>query len=74
MGNFGTPIGPFGMMDQVGLDTAHHIISVRSDKKSIEFAKFIKKYLDQGLLGYKTGEWFYKYPNPEYMDTDFLKP
>ena len=74
MGNFGTPIGPFGMMDQVGLDTAHHIVSVRTDRKSVEFAAFIKAYIDQGKLGFKTGEGFYKYPNPEYMSKEFLKP
>ena len=74
MGNFGTPIGPFGIMDQVGLDTAHHIVSVRTDRKSIEFASFIKQYLDQGKLGFKSGEGFYKYPEPEFMNKDFLKP
>ena len=74
MGNFGTPIGPFGMMDQVGLDTAHHIVSVRTDRKSVEFAAFIKDYIEQGKLGFKTGEGFYKYPNPEFMSHDFLKP
>lgn len=74
MGNFGTPVGPFGMMDQVGLDTALHIMSARSDRKSVEFSAFIKKYVDQGKLGFKTGEGFYKYPNPAFMNTDFLKP
>lgn len=74
MGNFGTPIGPFGMMDQVGLDTAHHIVSVRSDRKSVEFGAFIKGYIDQGKLGFKTGEGFYKYPDPEFTSPDFLKP
>ena len=74
MGNFGTPIGPFGMMDQIGLDTAHHIVSVRTDRKSVEFTTFIKDYVEQGKLGFKTGEGFYKYPNPEFTNPDFLKP
>ena len=74
MGNFGTPIGPFGMMDQVGLDTAHHIVSARTDRKSVEFAAFIKGYVDQGKLGFKSGEGFYKYPEPEFMQKGFLKP
>jgi len=74
MGNFGTAAGPFGMMDQVGLDTALHIVSARSDRKSIEFAAFLKTYVDQGKLGFKTGEGFYTYPNPEFTQADFLKP
>jgi len=74
MGNFGTEAGPFGMMDQVGLDTALHIVGSRTDRKSVEFAAFLKKYVDQGKLGFKTGEGFYKYPNPEFTQKEFLKP
>lgn len=74
MGNFGTLAGPFGIMDQVGLDTAYHIIGTRTDRKSVEFAAFIKGYVEQGKLGFKTGEGFYKYPNPEFTNPDFLKP
>ena len=62
------------MMDQVGLDTALHIVSARSDRKSVEFAAFLKTYVDQGKLGFKTGEGFYTYPNPEFTQADFLKP
>jgi len=73
MGNFGTSAGPFGIMDQVGLDTAYHIVSTRTDRKSVAFAAFIKSYVEQGKLGFKTGEGFYKYPSPEFMNPDFLK-
>ncbi|MBX2849593.1 MAG: hypothetical protein KTR16_14825 [Acidiferrobacterales bacterium] len=72
MGNFGVKAGPFGMLDQVGLDTAWHITSVRKDQRSVEFSKLLKEYVDQGKLGYKTGEGFYTYPNPEYQNPDFL--
>ena len=74
MGNFGVAAGPFGMMDQVGLDTALHIVGSRTDRKSIEFAALLKTYVDAGKLGFKTGEGFYKYPSPEFMNKDFLKP
>jgi len=74
MGNFGVAAGPFGMMDQVGLDTALHIVSARQDRKSIEFAAYLKTYVDAGKLGFKTGEGFYRYPQPAFMDKDFLKP
>lgn len=74
MGNFGTPAGPFGMMDQVGLETVWHIVSAQEDDRSKEFASIIKSYLDQGKLGYKSGEGFYTYPGPEFTQAEFLKP
>ncbi len=75
MGNFGTPAGPFGMMDQVGLDTVWHILSSRrDDEASLEFAKTIKAFVDRGELGYKTGKGFYDYPGPDFAQPDFLKP
>lgn len=74
MGNFGTPAGPFGMMDQVGLDTVWHIVSSQEGERSKEFADIIKSYLDQGKLGYKSGEGFYTYPGPEFTQKEFLQP
>jgi len=73
MGNFQTLAGPFGMLDQVGLDTALHIAAARTDRKSVQFSELLRSYVDQGKLGYKSGEGFYKYPNPEYAQPDFLK-
>ena len=74
MGNFGTPAGPFGMMDQVGLETVWHIVSAQNDDRSKEFAGIIKSYIDQGKLGYKSGEGFYTYPGPEFTQPEFLLP
>ena len=72
MGNFKMEMGPFGILDTVGLDTAWHITSSQSDKKSQYFAAFLKTYIDEGKLGVKTGEGFYSYPNPRYKDLDFV--
>lgn len=73
MGNFGTMAGPFGMMDQVGLETVWHIVSAQDDERSKVFADIIKSYIDQGKLGYKSGQGFYTYPSPEFAQPDFLK-
>ncbi|MBP1720389.1 MAG: 3-hydroxyacyl-CoA dehydrogenase, partial [Deltaproteobacteria bacterium] len=32
-----------------------------------------KEMIDRKELGVKTGKGFYRYPNPEYNDPDFLK-
>lgn len=73
MGNFSMPAGPFGIMDQIGLDTAWHVTHKMKDTRSQKFAAFLKSYIDEGKLGIKTGEGFYKYPNPSYQSPEFLK-
>lgn len=73
MGNFKMEMGPFGVLDTVGLDTAWHITSAQKDKKSQAFAALLKSYIDQGKLGVKTGEGFYKYPSPSFKEADFIQ-
>ena len=77
MGIMKMPIGPFGMMDLVGLDTVWHIsrywarraFFMRQLKKN---ADFVKPYVDRGWLGLKSGRGFYTYPNPAFQRPDFI--
>lgn len=71
MVNFHMPMGPFGIMDSIGLDTAWHVVHNLPDKASQAFAELLKSYLDQGKLGEKSGEGFYKYPNPKFKQSGF---
>ncbi|TDQ18803.1 3-hydroxybutyryl-CoA dehydrogenase [Algoriphagus boseongensis] len=73
MVNFHMPMGPFGILDSIGLDTAWHVTHNLPDAASKAFAAHLKTYLDQGKLGEKTGEGFYSYPNPAYKNPDFIK-
>lgn len=73
MGNTKMPMGPFGILDSIGLDTAWHITKSYKDEKSKRFAALLKSYVDAGKLGLKTGEGFYKYPNPAFKQKDFLQ-
>lgn len=70
-------IGPFGLMDSVGLDTVWHINNYwaqkTGDKQKIRNANFVKQYVDRGELGQKTRKGFYTYPNPLFASADFLK-
>lgn len=74
---FGFPIGPFGMLDQVGMKTAHDILSywggVRGDAQMTANAEYIKKnLLDRGFLGVQAGRGYYSWPNPSFAAADFL--
>ncbi len=72
MVNFHMPTGPFGILDNIGLDTAWHVVKERPDEASQAFAKLLKEYINVGKLGEKSGAGFYKYPNPVYRNPEFL--
>ncbi|WP_334330260.1 3-hydroxyacyl-CoA dehydrogenase [Companilactobacillus sp. HBUAS59699] len=70
------PLGPFGILDVVGLKTAYDITAsaAETDPEYKQLADMIKNdYIDKGKMGVATGEGFYKYPNPEYAHPDFLE-
>lgn len=73
MVNFHMPMGPFGILDSIGLDTAWHVTHKMPDAASQAFAVLLKTYIEQGKLGEKTGEGFYTYPNPSYREADFIR-
>jgi 3-hydroxybutyryl-CoA dehydrogenase len=77
MGVTKMPIGPFGGLDQVGLDTVWHIAQSKAtltgDPAAQQGADWFKnEYVDKGWLGIKSGRGFYTYPNPAYARPDFL--
>ena len=74
----GAPLGPFAILDVVGLQTAYNIVQMKAaqSKKDvyIRLATLLKEqYIDKGKLGRASGEGFYKYPNPAFLEEDFLK-
>jgi 3-hydroxybutyryl-CoA dehydrogenase len=70
-------IGPFGLMDSVGIDTVWKVTDYWAkkldDEQNKRNAVFLKKYIDKGHLGQKTGKGFYSYPDPAYLRPGFLK-
>lgn len=74
----GAPRGPFAILDIVGITTAYNIGNAKAeatgDAEMKKVAELLKtEYIDKGKLGVATGEGFYKYPNPSYLNPDFLK-
>ncbi|WP_452228084.1 MULTISPECIES: 3-hydroxyacyl-CoA dehydrogenase [unclassified Lacinutrix] len=74
----GAPLGPFAILDIVGVTTAYNINKIAAEnsknpltRKTVEYLK--ENFIDKNKLGVSTGEGFYKYPNPTYKNPDFLK-
>jgi len=71
--------GPFGMMDQEGLQTVKEQIQERGRQfdflaeEARNIAEFLQGYLNQGYLGEKSGRGFYVYPDPAYRRQNFIR-
>jgi 3-hydroxyacyl-CoA dehydrogenase len=70
-------LGPFGLLDIIGLETAYNVAShwgeVKGDEQLKKNAVYLKThFVDQNKLGVKTGEGYYKHPNPAYAQPGFL--
>ena len=59
------PLGPFALMDFIGLETVWRITDFwarkRGDANAQKSADLLKQYVDRGDLGMKTGKGFFKY-------------
>jgi 3-hydroxybutyryl-CoA dehydrogenase len=78
MGIMKSPIGPFGMLDAVGIDTAWKITNYWAGKlfwqrQIRRNARFLKAYVDRGHLGLKSGQGFYTYPDPAFGRPGFIE-
>jgi 3-hydroxybutyryl-CoA dehydrogenase len=70
------PIGPFGLMDMIGLDVIRDIELVYYDESGDERdapPSLLVDKIERGELGVKTGRGFYQYPNPAFEDPEWLR-
>lgn len=64
----GHPMGPFTLLDFVGLDTTYYIATIMFDEfKEKRFASppLLKRMVLAGLYGRKSGRGFYNYADPQ---------
>jgi 3-hydroxybutyryl-CoA dehydrogenase len=70
------PLGPFVLMDRIGLDVIRDIEMVYYEESGDESdapPKVLLDKIEKGELGVKTGKGFYTYPNPAYESPEFLR-
>jgi 3-hydroxyacyl-CoA dehydrogenase len=71
-------IGPFGLIDEKGLDVFHRELEERAALDPLfalnfpVLSDYLKGYIERGELGMKAGQGFYTYPDPAFKNPDFL--
>ena len=76
MQEFGMPMGPFTLMDEIGLDIGYKVACLLEENLGarLKVPQIFKKVYEQKWLGKKTGKGFYihkakeKEPNKEIYD------
>lgn len=72
----GMPVGPFGLMDMVGLDVVRDIELVyyrESGDESDAPPRILQDKVERGELGVKSGRGFYSYPDPAFQRPGWVK-
>jgi len=77
MHQLNAPMGPFGIMDMIGLDlissqTDHAAKNIEWQEQQAKIAAYFQSFVERGHLGMKTGKGFYTYPAPAYQQAEFL--
>lgn len=77
MRSTGAPLGPMGVLDQIGLRTPIQIMTPKAeagDALSQQIITRLRAMVEEGRLGVESGRGFYEYPRPAYRDPDFFTP
>jgi 3-hydroxybutyryl-CoA dehydrogenase len=70
-------MGPFGMMDRMGLGVVHHVAKLLGETslntQALESARYLDEhFIQKGFLGVASGQGFYRYPNPAFDQPGFI--
>ncbi len=72
MKDWGQPVGPFTLMDEVGIDTAVHVAHIVGEAFSdrLELPAWLDGLTEDGRLGTKAGKGIYRYDKGERRGVD----
>ena len=70
-------MGPFGMMDRMGLGVVYHVAKLIGETtpntQALDSARYLDEhFIQKGLLGVASGQGFYRYPDPAFAQADFI--
>lgn len=72
-----SPMGPFMILDMVGLRTPlqmeNNLYATTHEEIHKQIADKLKAMVDAGHVGQESGQGFYHYPHPEFEDPSFLR-
>lgn len=72
----GLASGPFGQMDEIGLDTILAIheywASITANRAWQRIIQPVSALVEEGMLGEKSGQGFYRYPDPAFRQPGFF--
>ncbi|MFD1557247.1 3-hydroxyacyl-CoA dehydrogenase [Paraburkholderia silviterrae] len=73
----GDRIGPFGILDGIGMTTVYNVTRALAertgDSTHQRIADYVKThFIETGYLGESTGRGFYRYPDPDFLDPAFV--
>ena len=75
----GMPLGPIGVLDQVGFEVSRNIhrLMAQAEPDNPQYQRNIdyleEHFISKGHTGALSGQGFYSYPDPEYLQPGFLK-
>ena len=63
-------IGPFALMDRIGLGVVHHVARLIGATYSAHYLD--EEFIQNGRLGVAARKGFYAYPNPAFAQPGFI--
>jgi len=72
-----TGMGPFGMIDRMGLAVVYHVAKLIGETtpntQALESARYLDEhFIQKGHLGIASGQGVYRYPNPAFEQPGFI--
>jgi 3-hydroxyacyl-CoA dehydrogenase/enoyl-CoA hydratase/3-hydroxybutyryl-CoA epimerase len=68
---WGMPMGPFRLMDEVGIDVCQHVAKHVCTSLNKKMSTTLERMIENGKLGKKAGEGFYKYKKGKSIKSNF---